>query len=83
MELLTEDHEMWDEIDEGDRYDDDPDYVEANPNETVPQVECLGCEEPCRLPIVCHCGGDLCENCSCGNCEVDLFCPAQSNSLYD
>jgi hypothetical protein len=70
VELLSEDHEMWDQIDEGDRYDDDSDYVEANPDETVPQVECQGCEEPCLVQLTCDCGGDFCENCKCGNCEV-------------
>jgi hypothetical protein len=37
-----------------------------------PKFECLGCEEPCQVQLTCECGGDFCENCSCGTCEVGL-----------
>ena len=67
---------------EGDEYEPDSDYDHEQKPDGEPQFECLGCGEPCQVQLTCDCGGDFCENCKC-DCEVDLFCLAQSNSLYD
>ena len=57
VELLTKHHEMWSQVDEGDRYDSDPDYEETKPDDVlvVPHVVCLGCEEPCQVQLICDC----------------------------
>ena len=38
VELLTKDHELWSQIDEGDRYDDDSDYEETKPDDDESEV---------------------------------------------
>jgi hypothetical protein len=83
INLIDEGHELWDDlVEKGEQYDIDPDYDHEAKPDGEPKFECFGCGEPCQVQTVCECGGDFCENCKCSNCEVNLFCLAQSNSPF-